>query len=489
MKAYLAGSIFYDKDIKYNAYLAQGIRKAWPGIDMYVPQEATINDKTTFADSTMIYNGDYERLKETDLFIACVDNDVPPIGTVTEIGIFSELAKNNPDKHMVILHTDTRDAYKTMTQRKVQDMTQHQCASQFNYFNLFTRGVIETCGVIVGSSEQMFEYIHELYMGFINTHHISGIYLITNRLSGKKYIGQSVDIYRRLNSHRFLRQENAQAVDIAINKYGIENFTFTVLEECDENELDNREKYWCDDAYNHSTYAPNGYNIANAGGQYGKHPDIISSYTVDGCKVNTYKSKAYASDCIGVTSHAISQAMERNNLCQGLMWAYGDEEKIDPYCPNPKGKMIDLYDQEGKFICTFDNMTRASEFLNCNITAISQSCLYNQMVFGYKCVFHGEEFIPSCLYKTKKNVCQYDKDNHKFIKKYPNATIAAKEINLDNSGILKACKGQKYYYGGYIWSYIEFNEIPDNYNEINKKYWETIKNKKEEIEEDMKNDL
>ena len=139
MKAYLAGSIFYDKDIKYNAYLAQGIRKAWPGIDMYVPQEATINDKTTFADSTMIYNGDYERLKETDLFIACVDNDVPPIGTVTEIGIFSELAKNNPDKHMVILHTDTRDAYKTITQRKVQDMTQHQCASQFNYFNLFTR--------------------------------------------------------------------------------------------------------------------------------------------------------------------------------------------------------------------------------------------------------------------------------------------------------------------------------------------------------------
>lgn len=479
IKAYLAGSIFYEKDIMYNAYLAQGIRKAFPGIAMYVPQEATINDKTTFADSTMIYNGDYERLKNTDLLIACVCGDLPPIGTVTEIGIFSELAKQNPEKRMVILHTDTRDACKTISQEKIEDMAQHQCASQFNYFNLFTRGVIETCGVIVETSQQLFEYVQQLYYDYIKTHHPSGIYLITNRLSGKKYIGQSKDICSRLNQHRFVKTVNPQVIDLAIQKYGIENFTFEILEECPQDQLEQREIYWCDEKFAGATYAPKGYNIARAGGQYGLAPHKVSSYDLEGNKIQTYLSIKSAASSLNITDHSIAQSLEKNYLCLGMMWAEGEEEKIDPYCPNPRGKMVDMYDQEGKLLKTFENMTRAAEYMGTDVCAISASCLNGQCIYGYSFRLVGEEFNPASFYNNKKVIYQYDKNTHKFINSYNTSKLAHKETGLDSSGISKTCKGYNYYYGGYIWSYIKWDEAPADYKEKNVKYWATIKNAKE----------
>ena len=69
------------------------------------------------------------------------------------------MAQHDPSKHMIVLHTDTRDGYKTASIEKFFDMQDNQCHSQMNYFNLFTAGVIENCGTIVGTKEQLFEYV------------------------------------------------------------------------------------------------------------------------------------------------------------------------------------------------------------------------------------------------------------------------------------------------------------------------------------------
>ena len=53
-----------------------------------------------------------------------------------------------------------------------------------------------------------------------------GIYKITNKINGKKYVGQSNNINRRFSEH-CLRSEIP--IDIAIQKYGKENFVFEVL--------------------------------------------------------------------------------------------------------------------------------------------------------------------------------------------------------------------------------------------------------------------
>lgn len=57
------------------------------------------------------------------------------------------------------------------------------------------------------------------------------------------------------------RAENSTGVDIAIKKYGIENFTFEIIELCDAKDLDERERYWIKkyDSFN------NGYNRTSGG--------------------------------------------------------------------------------------------------------------------------------------------------------------------------------------------------------------------------------
>ena len=58
-----------------------------------------------------------------------------------------------------------------------------------------------------------------------------GIYKITNKLNGKVYIGQSNNIGRRFKEHQTKGSESRIPVDVAIQKYGKENFLYEVLEE------------------------------------------------------------------------------------------------------------------------------------------------------------------------------------------------------------------------------------------------------------------
>lgn len=162
IKAYLAGSIFYEKDVMYNRHLCELIRRAVPGINLYSPVENTeINDKTKFADSKMIYYGDYKRLQETDILIAVIDGDVCPVGTAVEIGIFSELANQDKHKKIVALFTDSRDGYKTMIPEKVEIMKKEIAESQFSYTNLFLVGTIKTHGVLVNNTDDMCRWVKE----------------------------------------------------------------------------------------------------------------------------------------------------------------------------------------------------------------------------------------------------------------------------------------------------------------------------------------
>lgn len=76
-----------------------------------------------------------------------------------------------------------------------------------------------------------------------------GIYKITNKQNGHAYIGQSRDIHKRWNNHiTAARNPNDAGYDYplyrAFRKYGLENFTFDILEECDTEVLNQREHYW-----------------------------------------------------------------------------------------------------------------------------------------------------------------------------------------------------------------------------------------------------
>lgn len=86
------------------------------------------------------------------------------------------------------------------------------------------------------------------------------IYKIENKVNHKVYIGQSNDPERRFHEHCTHKSKYRSLIHDAIIKYGEENFTFEILEWCenyDEKEQEYIQKYRC--------LVPNGYNICIGG--------------------------------------------------------------------------------------------------------------------------------------------------------------------------------------------------------------------------------
>lgn len=91
---------------------------------------------------------------------------------------------------------------------------------------------------------------------------VCGIYKITNLITEESYIGQSTDCCERWKQHC----KNGLGIGNALNenqlyksmqKDGLYNFTFEILEECDKSLLDEKEKYYIE-LYDTYKYGLNG---------------------------------------------------------------------------------------------------------------------------------------------------------------------------------------------------------------------------------------
>lgn len=89
----------------------------------------------------------------------------------------------------------------------------------------------------------------------------TGIYRISSRQTKMCYVGQAVDIADRWRQHikRALNAEPRTQNKLypAMYEQGLENFTFEIIEECDQSKLNEREDYW-QDFYKAKEY---GYSI------------------------------------------------------------------------------------------------------------------------------------------------------------------------------------------------------------------------------------
>lgn len=117
-----------------------------------------------------------------------------------------------------------------------------------------------------------------------------GIYKITNLVNGKCYIGQSINIDKRIKEH-FWKATCEKDISFnsilhqAIRKYGKENFISEVLEECDVDKIDELEQQYIK---KYNCVSPNGYNIMD-GGQ--KIRAIPKTCILCGAPVSDYYSK------------------------------------------------------------------------------------------------------------------------------------------------------------------------------------------------------
>lgn len=75
-----------------------------------------------------------------------------------------------------------------------------------------------------------------------------GIYKITNQITDECYIGQAVDIYKRWNEHckcgLGIDTPPGNKLYKSMQEYGLNNFTFELIEECNQFELNEKERYF-----------------------------------------------------------------------------------------------------------------------------------------------------------------------------------------------------------------------------------------------------
>lgn len=122
----------------------------------------------------------------------------------------------------------------------------------------------------------------------------SGIYLFTNLVNGKRYVGSSSDIYKRLHDHKSLLKNNKahnSHFQSAWNKYGEESFIFGILEYCDEKIRFDREQYYIDTLkpeYNNSLNVEPNFGIPCSEETKKKISNTLKSKYASG-EISTYR--------------------------------------------------------------------------------------------------------------------------------------------------------------------------------------------------------
>lgn len=205
---------------------------------------------------------------------------------------------------------------------------------------------------------------------------MSIIYVITNKVNCKQYVGKtSFSIEKRFQEHIYDSKKGQEYTKNrplynAFNKYGIENFTIEMLEEVEDNHVDDRERYWIAKL---NTYN-NGYN-ATLGGD--------GQTQIDRAKVLELYHEGYNNTQIANILGHERAAISRIVKSFGLQSQY-----------EPPAKAIQLVKSKEKL--SFSSRRDAAKYLiDNNITRsknidIVAGCLYeaikrNRPYFGYNC--------------------------------------------------------------------------------------------------------
>ena len=150
MKVYLAGPIFTYGDLLRNTEWANKIREEIPNIDLYSPVE----------------NTDINGVEGKKKFAGCIDGDVLPSGTCSEIGKFHEKIERGDHKYMIGICTDNRQCYLTHSEEKDKGGYSRLGEQQYSYQNLFTTGLLNQCGGIVYTIEEVIDFLKEKAVEF-----------------------------------------------------------------------------------------------------------------------------------------------------------------------------------------------------------------------------------------------------------------------------------------------------------------------------------
>lgn len=142
----------------FNEHVVQQIRKLYPEVEVYLPQEqGDINNKNAYADSKLIAKVDTDNLLQSDLLIAVLDGQTIDAGVASEVGVAYQAGIKT-----LGFFSDSRQQGAT-NQQKLEALTEIG-ESQFAYVNLYTVGLIKLNGTIVNTVDALLDTIG-MYLG------------------------------------------------------------------------------------------------------------------------------------------------------------------------------------------------------------------------------------------------------------------------------------------------------------------------------------
>lgn len=295
-----------------------------------------------------------------------------------------------------------------------------------------------------------------------------GIYCIKNLINGKVYIGQSKDIEKRWKEHRLrLKSKRKSAIKDAFIKYGINNFSFNIIEECKIEELNEKEIYYI--SFYDSTNKEKGYNLTIGGDRGPLKRGIDNSVSVF-TKEEVWNIREMRKNGI------MRNEVHKKYFSHISIYTFADlwigktykDIHYDVYDIKPNYyKSMALHRAETtntcfKYVQEIRNLKYSGKLTINECRKKYENILNKHTVndIWYNRIYTFIKPTVENNYtknaKIKRKINQYTLDNV-FIATFENSTAAAKSIFKDyrykSKNISNCCKGKQEIAYGFIWKY------------------------------------
>ena len=175
------------------------------------------------------------------------------------------------------------------------------------------------------------------------------IYKITNDINNKIYIGKTLHtIEKRFQEHKkdcFKARTEKRPLYNAMQKYGVDHFKVELVEECSEDVLEEREKYWIEYYNSFKT----GYNatIGGDGRSYIDYDLVVMTY-------KNLKSMREVAEKLHISVDTVSKILKLRNETIYSSQAVQTEKY---------GKKVSMFSLKNEYIQSFASMNNAAQYL------------------------------------------------------------------------------------------------------------------------------
>ena len=197
----------------------------------------------------------------------------------------------------------------------------------------------------------------------------SGIYCWKNNLNGKTYVGSAINLSKRINSYYNIIESNKKLrpIELALSKYGFENFTLEILEYCEEENVMVREQFFIDLLIPEYNVLKHAYSLLGF-----KHSELTISklkqkvVSAEHKKIlsSLHKNKKVSEETKLKLAAATKAYRKKNSLSAEALSVLRNKSIVR------NGVKVNVLNTKTNEITSFTNQTQAAEFLGVTRQAI-----------------------------------------------------------------------------------------------------------------------